>query len=194
MLIVKVNAQAKKNGCAFSLTKAPCAFSLTNEKRLFYRLVIHLTISFLRAILPNLREAESSSVEAQLEEEYLRWINGKASEISGFFFWLSRYSKYLKNFGGWGSAPSSEKRFKTGVRLLRQKSRTYVTPRRGIAFFVKLNAQLTLTKFSFDGKKSFAIWICQTKRTKITLNVHLVWQMCVYLDNSPKNWKSEPGC
>ena len=72
VLIVKVNAQAKKKECAFSLTKAPGAFSLTNDEEIIYRFVIHLTISFLRAILPNLREAESSSVEAQLEEEYLR--------------------------------------------------------------------------------------------------------------------------
>ena len=72
LIIVKVNAQAKKKGCAFSLTKASRAFCLTNKKKIIYRLVIHLTISFLRAILPNLREAESSSVEAQLEEEYLR--------------------------------------------------------------------------------------------------------------------------
>ena len=35
LLIVKVNAQAKKNGCAFSLTKARCAFSLTEKEENF---------------------------------------------------------------------------------------------------------------------------------------------------------------
>ena len=44
VILVKVNAQAKKKRCAFSLTKAWCAFSLTKKRRVF----IHLDVTAVR--------------------------------------------------------------------------------------------------------------------------------------------------
>ena len=37
LILVKVNAQAKKKMCAFSLTKAWCAFSLTKKTERIYQ-------------------------------------------------------------------------------------------------------------------------------------------------------------
>ena len=75
-----------------------------------------------------LKEAESSSVEAHLEEEYLRWIDGKARVTSGFFFGFPGIQNASKT-SGFGAEPQALNfMFKSGVRLVCPKNVMNVTP------------------------------------------------------------------
>ena len=75
-----------------------------------------------------LKEAESSSVEAHLEEEYLRWIDGTARVTSGFFFGFPGIQNASKT-SGFGAEPQALNfMFKSGVRLVCPKNVMNVTP------------------------------------------------------------------
>ena len=59
---------------------------------------------FDEAYYPYPKEAESGYVEAQTDKEYFGWMNGKASEISGFFFGFPGIQNALKT-SGFGAEP-----------------------------------------------------------------------------------------
>ena len=105
--IEKVNAHPEKEVELLVLQILLWAFSPTNGKTgNSWKEIWRFSITMVYCNY--LKEAESSSVEAQLEEEYLRWIKRESQWNTWLFLWLSRNSKCLKNFGVWGSAPSQK--------------------------------------------------------------------------------------
>lgn len=156
----------------------------------------------------SLREAESSSVEAQLEEEYLGLSKRGSQWNTWLFLWLSRYSYVLKtsDFRSEPQEPYERRRDFLSKRILTdfkkviwqqiriyaeilacvsyvRKNQMNVTLQDGIVFFVRLNAWFQLIRTWFFGKFIFAMWICQSKCPKIQFIIRLVWQTCIYLDN-----------